>query len=341
MSCTTVKTPFGGIMRFSVILPLHNVAPWLPMCLDSLCQQSWQNWEGLCIDDGSIDQTGELITQRLRTDLRIRAIFQPPSGVSNARNRALHRAQGDIICFLDGDDAVAPWWLDEAHRLFNQTQADALCFGCPQRRMPPIAFASPKTTIQVLQGPTAIQAWGWPNFFRGSYCVRLLLRKALADCVTFPAVPFKEDTLYDFALLPHIHRLCVTPSVHYFYRIREGALVGGRHPFSYPSNILKTLPRLPLPPKTSHRRILATFGFCAVVDWLYKPQAFCVSSLRRLRTEWIQTANALKVSPRTGVLPHWIFAATLFTIFGWRWPTIVSVRLLRLYGSLRARIYHE
>lgn len=328
-------------MRFSVILPLRNVAPWLPMCLDSLFQQSWQNWEGVCIDDGSVDQTGEIVTQRLRTDLRIRIIFQPPSGLSSARNRALHTAQGEVIGFLDGDDAVAPWWLDEAHRLFCQTQADALCFGCPQRRTPPITFEAPKTTIQVLQDPKSIQAWGWPALFHGSYCVRLLLRKALADCVTFPAVPFKEDTLYDFALLPYIQRLCITPSMHYFYRMRKGSLVDDRHPFSYPSNILKVLPQLPLPPNAFHRRILATVGFCSVVDWLYGPKEFDTSSLRRLRTKWIQTANTLKVSPKTGVLLHWIFAATLFTIFGWRWPTMVSVRLLRLYGALRARIRHE
>ncbi len=131
-------------MRFSVILPLHNVAPWLSDCLASLYAQSYPSWEGLCVDDGSTDETEALLSRALRKESRLRVIFQPASGPSRARNRALNCASGDAVGFLDGDDAVAPWWLEESKRLFDATDADSLRFATPIRRTPPIAFDLPK-----------------------------------------------------------------------------------------------------------------------------------------------------------------------------------------------------
>ncbi len=89
---------------FSVITPAYNFAPYLNEALDSLIMQTFSNWEGVCVDDGSCDESGEILDNAVRQDGRFRVIHQRNQGVSSARNRGLRSLQGEWLLFLDGDD---------------------------------------------------------------------------------------------------------------------------------------------------------------------------------------------------------------------------------------------
>lgn len=93
----------------SVVIPTYNRAHYLPECLRSVQQQTYQNLEVLVVDDGSTDGTRELMAGICREDGRIKYITQPNGGVSAARNTGLRAAQGDFIALLDSDDAWLPW----------------------------------------------------------------------------------------------------------------------------------------------------------------------------------------------------------------------------------------
>ena len=92
-------TPF-----FSIIIPVYNVAPYLRECLDSVLAQTFTDWEAICVDDGSTDDSGAILDEYVARDKRFRVIHQKNAGVSAARNRALQVALGEWITFLDGDD---------------------------------------------------------------------------------------------------------------------------------------------------------------------------------------------------------------------------------------------
>lgn len=94
--------------KFSIIVPVYNVAPWLRECLDSVSAQSFTDWECLCVDDGSTDGSGAILDEYAAKDARFRVIHQENRGVSAARNAALERATGEWIGFLDGDDIYHP-----------------------------------------------------------------------------------------------------------------------------------------------------------------------------------------------------------------------------------------
>ena len=96
----------------SVIVPTYNRAYCLTATLDSVLNQTHQHVEIVLIDDGSTDDTVELIAQKYGDEPRVRYIYQPNAGVVAARNHGLRIAQGDFIALLDSDDLWHPWKLE-------------------------------------------------------------------------------------------------------------------------------------------------------------------------------------------------------------------------------------
>lgn len=90
----------------SVIIPSYNCDRYLPEAVASVLQQTYSDWEILIIDDGSTDNTQQVI-QPYASD-RLRYVYQPNQGVSAARNHGIHLAQGVFIAFLDADDFFFP-----------------------------------------------------------------------------------------------------------------------------------------------------------------------------------------------------------------------------------------
>ena len=88
----------------SIIIPSYNYGSFISQTLDNLLAQSYQNWEAIIIDDGSTDDTGEVVDVYLKKDTRFIYIYQSNRGPSSARNNGLKHAKGDYVCFLDADD---------------------------------------------------------------------------------------------------------------------------------------------------------------------------------------------------------------------------------------------
>ena len=91
---------------FSIIIPVYNVAPYLRECLDSVKNQTFADWEAICVDDGSTDGSGAILDEYGAKDNRFKVIHQKNEGVSSARNRGLEQATGEWILFLDADDVL-------------------------------------------------------------------------------------------------------------------------------------------------------------------------------------------------------------------------------------------
>jgi len=96
----------------SIIVPTYNRAYCLPRTIDSVLAQTYTHFEILIIDDGSTDNTRELVAGMAARDGRIRYLFQPNAGVSAARNCGLRAARGAYIALLDSDDVWKPWKLE-------------------------------------------------------------------------------------------------------------------------------------------------------------------------------------------------------------------------------------
>ncbi len=117
-------------IRFSIIIPVYNVEKYLDKCLESILSQEFGNFEIICVDDCSTDNSWNMLEKYAEKDKRIR-IFQQEknAGQGVARNRALDLAQGEYILFVDPDDWIEKNSLSILDEELKRTKAQVLLFG--------------------------------------------------------------------------------------------------------------------------------------------------------------------------------------------------------------------
>lgn len=112
----------------SVIIPIYNVEQYLKRCVDSVLSQTYTNLEIWLVDDGSTDGCGGICDEYAEKDERIRVIHKENGGLSNARNTALDRMNGEYVTFVDSDDFIRNDMIEELLRILSEYDADmAIC----------------------------------------------------------------------------------------------------------------------------------------------------------------------------------------------------------------------
>lgn len=122
--------------RFSIIIPVYNVAPYLRECFDSVLSQTIEDFEVLAVDDGSTDGSGQIVDEYAVKDQRITALHKTNKGVSSARNAGIDIAKGEYICFVDGDDIIAPTFLQDLYEAMGEADSSMggfRTFGLPDK----------------------------------------------------------------------------------------------------------------------------------------------------------------------------------------------------------------
>ena len=107
--------------KVSVIVPVYNTEKYLPQCLDSVINQSLQDIEIICVNDGSTDHSLEILQQYELSDKRVIVYSQPNSYAGIARNTGMKHANGEYLFFLDSDDYIAP---DALEKMYCQAETD-------------------------------------------------------------------------------------------------------------------------------------------------------------------------------------------------------------------------
>lgn len=109
----------------SVIVPVYNVDKYLKKCLDSILSQTLKNFEVVCVDDGSTDNSPKILEEYRVKDSRIRVYTKANGGVSSSRNFGLEKAKGHYVFFMDSDDELYPNSLELLYTAIkkNNTQA--------------------------------------------------------------------------------------------------------------------------------------------------------------------------------------------------------------------------
>jgi CDP-glycerol glycerophosphotransferase len=111
------------------MVPVHNVAPYLATCLESLAQQSLADLEVLMVDDGSTDESPEIAADFAARDNRFRLLRQENAGQGPARNAGLDVASGEFVAFVDGDDVVPRRAYEVMLATLDRTGSDFACGG--------------------------------------------------------------------------------------------------------------------------------------------------------------------------------------------------------------------
>ena len=219
-------------MKFSIIIPVYNVASYLRECLDSVLAQTFTDWEAICIDDGSTDGSGAILDEYAVRDARFRVIHQKNAGVSVARNAALDVAKGEWICFVDADDWISATWYSHFAELTDQyPQVDvAMCNSTKvdsrgeRTRHHPELSGIVTCTEDVLARVwddklLSVVALVWDKVFRRSVIVQNRIRFV-------EGIPNGEDTFFAECFLTVAKGLVVDgDAAGYFYRMRMDSAV--------------------------------------------------------------------------------------------------------------------
>jgi len=108
------KNKYFGANLVSIITPCHNSSEFVAQTIDSVLAQTYENWEMILVDDGSTDNTVQIIEEYMKKDSRIRLIkLEKNCEPAVARNRAIEEARGRYIAFLDSDDIWLPEKLEK------------------------------------------------------------------------------------------------------------------------------------------------------------------------------------------------------------------------------------
>lgn len=96
----------------SVIIPVYNSERFIARCLESVINNTYKNLQIICVNDGSTDESGRILTEYMEKDKRISVINKDNGGAASSRKAGILAAKGDYIAMLDADDWIHPQYFD-------------------------------------------------------------------------------------------------------------------------------------------------------------------------------------------------------------------------------------
>ena len=112
----------------SIIIPMYGVEKYLRRCLDSVLNQTFTDWQAICVNDGSPDKSGEIAREYAARDERFIVVDKENGGLSDARNVGMQHATGDYILYLDSDDFIHPQTMEISYALAKRDGSDIVSF---------------------------------------------------------------------------------------------------------------------------------------------------------------------------------------------------------------------
>ena len=229
---------------FSVIIPACDTARFLDRCLRSLQEQTFPDWEALCVDDGSSDGTGALMDRYAAEDGRFHVLHQAHAGVCVARNEALKRAKGSYIVCLDSDDFLHPRMMEICRDLLERDGSDIVAFNydhayrnrlilrqllhLPEPRSIRFKdFADYETAVVDDIFDWATEYTRHPHRLATRHCQswRRVYRRELVQDVTFPPGIMYGDFPWWSAVMLRVRKATLTDLPLYFYYPNRGSYV--------------------------------------------------------------------------------------------------------------------
>ena len=112
----------------SVIIPVYNVEKYLRRCLDSVLNQTFSDWQAICVNDGSPDASDKILAEYAARDPRFVVVTKENGGLSDARNAGMEHATGEYIMYLDSDDFIHPQTMEIAYHMARRDKSDIVSF---------------------------------------------------------------------------------------------------------------------------------------------------------------------------------------------------------------------
>lgn len=209
------------IPKISIIVPVFNAEIYLKKCLDSISNQTFTDFECICINDGSTDSSQSILNIFSKKDTRFKILSQENTGVSNARNKGLKNALGDYIVFVDPDDWLSRQCLEILYKNMLKYNCDIISAEPVfvndktketfTKKLPKKFCCKPIKSDAVKQEVIAIgNIWGcWCKIYKKQFL--------LSNTIYFQNSPM-EDIVFIYDLFICGCSIAFIPDTLYFYR---------------------------------------------------------------------------------------------------------------------------
>ena len=221
------SSPLKANPLISILIPCYNVSPWLERCLDSILKQTYTEWEGILVNDGSKDNTGEMLEEYAKKDSRFKVIHQENRGVSAARNTALRQMTGEWMTWIDPDDEVRPTYLECLIRSAMIEHQDGVsCDMVLARNMCCFESGECKVSEKKLDNAVYDEKDFIPNILPnallgGTRALYKIIFLKENNIIFDEKVVYAEDYLFDNEVLLRAKRIHTIAENNYFYYIRN------------------------------------------------------------------------------------------------------------------------
>lgn len=235
--------------RISVVLTIYNMEQCLEECLDSIANQTYEDFEAICIDDGSTDNSSRILEAYADKDQRFSIFHIANQGVANARNIGIEKATGEYLLLLDSDDIFDKSFFEKMVESAIETGSDvAICRSCQYDHVNKQTFSSewvvkkaylperesfsPSETKGCIL--TAFMGWPWDKLYKTSFIFKEGLR--------FPLMPNSEDLYFVYLALVKATKLSIVDEVLIKHRVNRGDSVSNsrlNHPLCFYEGTVK------------------------------------------------------------------------------------------------------
>ena len=212
----------------SVIIPVYNMEAYIDRCLESVLANSYQYLEIICVDDGSKDNSLQIIQKYAEKDSRLIVISKENGGVSSARNAGLNRMTGEFVTFIDPDDFVHPQFFDFLISAQKKTDSDiVICyFNTVYEKDLPVQMNCGPFDESLILNIDKIRVF--KNSSIGSFCWGKIFRTDFLKNTRFHEdILYAEDTIFNaevWADNPDSHAVIINKAMYYYF-FREDSLV--------------------------------------------------------------------------------------------------------------------
>ena len=208
----------------SIIVPIYNVGKYLPRCIESILNQTFNNFELILVNDGSTDNSGVICDDYAKKDTRIKIVHKSNGGVSSARNAGLYVAKGEYIGFVDPDDYIDKNMYEKLYRLCVDNNSDIAI--CRFNREINGKIQNKESTEEIIElnNMEAMNELFKGNLYRFSLCNKLFSKKCFND-VLFPEERIHEDLSTTYKLFDNSKKTVYINYCGYIYVRRENSIL--------------------------------------------------------------------------------------------------------------------
>lgn len=217
--------------EISVIVPVYNVERYLRKSLDSVCSQSFTDIEIICVNDGSTDNSLDILNEYAKKDERLKIINQENQGLGASRNRGLKESTGKYICFIDPDDYIDLKTLEKLHYNACENDSDMVIFKFQ-------SFGSHKKEtgflLDKIFGNVDYNHFKFtyhdvrPHVLNAAYsaCTKLYKKEFLDTYPDFyfPQNLYYEDILFHVKVMLRASAISFVPEELYYYRLNPRSI---------------------------------------------------------------------------------------------------------------------